>query len=63
VGGERLSFLTGRLYEILEQRGTPMPEWEIRAQLLDEHLAAPPFEFQVGTPREDARRGGHGQDR
>ena len=27
--------------------------------LLDEHLAAPPYSFRVGTPREDSRRGGH----
>ncbi len=27
--------------------------------LADEHLAAAPYRFRVGTPREDARRGGH----
>ena len=27
--------------------------------LLDEHLAGPPYDFQVGNPREDHRRGGH----
>ncbi|MBN2169708.1 MAG: kynureninase [Candidatus Krumholzibacteriota bacterium] len=27
--------------------------------LLDEYLAAPPYAFRVGSPREDARRGGH----
>jgi kynureninase len=27
--------------------------------LLDEHLATPPYDFHVGTPRKDHRRGGH----
>jgi kynureninase len=27
--------------------------------LLDEHLAGPPYDFKVGTPREARRRGGH----
>jgi kynureninase len=27
--------------------------------LLDAHLTDPPYEFRVGTPREDQRRGGH----
>ena len=27
--------------------------------LLDAHLTAPPYDFRVGSPREDHRRGGH----